>query len=67
MSTKTKQSVMDNNPFGALDMIDGQVVIQGATTTPIAQAVKEEEAKKSSKKKATVKPVAKQPAQAPRR
>ena len=65
MSTKTKQSVMDNNPFGALDMIDGQVVIQGATTTPIAQAVKEEEAKKSSKKKATVKPVAKQPAQDP--
>ena len=65
MSTKTKQSVMDNNPFGALDMIDGQVVIQGATTTPIAQAVKAEEVKKTSSKKATktVKPVAK-PAEA---
>ena len=67
MSTKTKQSVMDNNPFGALDMINGQVIIQGATATPIAQAVKEEEVKKtSSSKKATktVKPVAK-PAEAP--
>lgn len=61
MSTKTKQSVMDNNPFGALDMIDGKVIIQGATASVITDADREEAAKQAApKKKAatkTVKPV----------
>ena len=61
MSTKTKRSAMDNNPFGALDMIDGQVIIQGATASVITDADREEAAKQAApKKKAatkTVKPV----------
>lgn len=61
MSTKTKKSVMDNNPFGALDMIDGKVIIQGATASVITDADREEAAKQTApKKKAatkTVKPV----------
>ena len=58
MSTKTKQSVMDNNPFGALDMIDGKVIIQGATASVITDADREEAAKQTSpKKKAATKTV----------